>query len=188
MPNKCLWSFLRPDQPCWCAGEIQLWPLRDGDITQGLLVPSLCSHMQKPLSVHTCRKQLCSSIGEVTEPGHEDTRAVTVTSQKTFQVDDLEDISLTSLSGLVLNMGCNISYSFGLDPMAPNDGKTTLSLGVQLSLHCITLPCRNVPHVSSVGFADFQIAACGVSHASGCWIKDPFYIRVFHSISPLITY
>lgn len=37
-----------------------------------------------------------------------------VTSQKTFQADDLEDISLTSLSGPMLNMGFNISCSFGL--------------------------------------------------------------------------
>lgn len=56
----------------------------------------------------------------------------------------------------------------GCHHMAPNDGKPTLSLEMQLSQYCIALPRRNMPCISSVSFADFQIPACGVSHAFGC--------------------
>jgi len=111
---------------------------------------------------------------------------VTVTSQKTFQADDLEDISF-SLSPVYLALRLawdvifhvHLGWDQGCHPMAPTDAKSTLSLGVQLSLHRITLLRRNMPHISSVGFADYQIAAHGVSHASGCWIKDPFYNQSF---------
>lgn len=49
-------------------------------------------------------------------------RAMMVTSQKTFQADDLEDISVTSLSGPVLNMGCNILCSLGPGPGMSSHG------------------------------------------------------------------
>lgn len=52
----------------------------------------------------------------------QDTRAKMVTSQKTFQADGLEDISLTSLAGPVLNMGCNILCSLGLGPGMSSHG------------------------------------------------------------------
>lgn len=73
-------------------------------------------------SVHTFKNPFLSihienNFAPALERSHtQDTRAVTVTSQKTFQVDDLENISPTSLSGPLLNMGCNISYSFGTAP------------------------------------------------------------------------
>lgn len=122
----------------------------------------------------------------------QDTRAMMVTSQKTLQADDLEDISLTSLSGPVLNMGCNILCSLGPGPgMSSHSSKwrqihpvpwDAAPPALHYSLH------KNARRISSVGFSDFHVAAREFSHASGCYIKDPFYIRVFHSVSPLITY
>lgn len=82
----------------------------------------------------------------------------------------------------------HLGWDQGCHPTAPNDGKSTLSLGTQLSRHCITLLHKNARRISSVGFSDFQLAAREFSHASGSYIKDSFYIRVFHSMSPLITY
>lgn len=73
-------------------------------------------------SVHICENAFPSiQAGKNFAPALErsqsqDTRAMVVTSQKTFWADDLEDISLTTLSGPVLNMGCNILCSLGLGP------------------------------------------------------------------------
>lgn len=78
--------------------------------------------------VHICKNPFLSlhvenNLAPALERSHsQDTRAVMVTSQKTFQADDLEDISLTSLSGPVLNMGCNISRLFGPGPGMSSHG------------------------------------------------------------------
>lgn len=79
-------------------------------------------------SVHICENAFPSmhagnNFAPALERSHsQDTRAKMVTSQNTFQADGLEDISLTSLAGPVLNMGCNILFSLGLGPGMSSHG------------------------------------------------------------------
>lgn len=104
--------------------------------------------------------------------GHQDTRVIMVPSQRPFRLT----IWKTSLSPVYLALWLTwdvifhvrLGWNQGCHPVAPNDRKSTPSLGVQLSLHCVTLLHRNVLRISSVGFADFQTAAHAVAHASGC--------------------
>lgn len=65
-----------------------------------------CSYTLK-----TCPLQLWRGHTART-PGHQGDHGY---FPEAFQADDLEDISLTSLSGPVVNMGCNISCSFWLE-------------------------------------------------------------------------
>lgn len=101
----CVWQML---VSLLQACKIQLWPVMDGGITWGLSPFPLFTYVK----IH-----VGNNFAPVLDGSHsQDTRAMIVISQKTFQADDLEDISLTSLSGPVLNMGCNISCSLGLGP------------------------------------------------------------------------